>query len=689
MSKNSRAKSLHPPMAKMVPTKLEKHDHIRMDNYYWLRERENPEVIKYLKVENDYTKTVMAHTEGLEQVLFEEIKGRVKQTDMSVPYKLDDYYYYTRYEEGKEYPVYCRKKASLESTEELMIDGNALAEGHEYFSIGSYVVSAGQDILAYAVDTVGRRIYSIYFKNLTTGELLPDVIPHTTGNMDWADDNATVFYSKQDPDTLRSYQIYRHVLGTDPIQDQLVYEEADETFSVQVFKTKSKQYLMIASFQTLSSEYRYVDAQNPTGPFTVFVPREHEHEYEVDHYQDRFYIRTNDHAKNFRLMTTPTTATGKEHWQEVVPHRQDVLLEDFELFRDHLVLEERKQGLVHIRIIPWGGGEEHELDFGEPAYLTYLSDNYEFNTPILRFAYTSMTTPNSIYDYDMVAREKALLKQEEVLGGFDLTNYQTERQHARADDGTEIPISLVYRKGITKDGQNPLLLYGYGSYGLSMDASFSSPRVSLLDRGFVFAIAHIRGGEELGRSWYEDGKLLNKQNTFTDFIACAEYLIREQYTNRDKIFAMGASAGGLLMGAVINKRPDLFQGIVAQVPFVDVITTMLDPTIPLTTGEYDEWGNPNQKEYYDYIVLYSPYDNVEAKAYPHLLVTTGLHDSQVQYWEPAKWVAKMRAVKTDSHRLLLKTNMDAGHGGASGRFQRYKELAFQYTFLLDLAGIKE
>ena len=659
-----------------------------MDNYYWLKERENPEVIEYLKAENDYTKTVMAHTEGLEQALFEEIKGRVKQTDMSVPYRLDDYFYYTRYEDGKEYPVYCRKKGSLESAEELMIDGNALAEGHEYFSIGSYVVSAGQDILAYAVDTVGRRIYSIYFKNLTTWELLSDVIPHTTGNMDWANDNATVFYSKQDADTLRSYQIYRHVLGTDPAHDPLVYEEPDETFSVQVFKTKSKQYLMIASFQTLSSEYRYVDAQNPTRLFTVFAPREREHEYQVDHYQDKFYIRTNDQAKNFRLMTTPTTATGRGHWQEMIPHRQDVLLEDFEIFQDHLVLEERKQGLVHIRMIPWGGGKEHELDFGEPAYLTYLSDNYEFNTPILRFAYTSMTTPNSIYDYDMVTREKTLLKQEEVLGGFDRTNYQTERLHARADDETEIPISLVYRKGITKDGQNPLLLYGYGSYGLSMDASFSSPRVSLLDRGFVFAIAHIRGGEELGRSWYENGKLLNKNNTFTDFIACAEYLVREQYTNRDKIYAMGGSAGGLLMGAVINKRPDLFQGVVAQVPFVDVITTMLDPSIPLTTGEYDEWGDPNQKEYYYYILSYSPYDNVEAKAYPHLLVTTGLHDSQVQYWEPAKWVAKMRAVKTNSHRLLLKTNMDAGHGGASGRFQRYKELAFQYTFLLDLAGIK-
>ena len=410
MNEKSRVNSIHPPMAKVMPTKLEKHGHVRVDNYYWLRERENPEVIEYLKAENDYTKTVMAHTEGLEHALFEEIKGRVKQTDMSVPYKLDDYFYYTRYEEGKEYPIYCRKKGSLESAEELMIDGNVLAEGHEYFSLGSYVVSAGQDILAYAVDTVGRRIYSLYFKNLTTGELLSDVIGNTTGNMDWANDNATLFYSKQDPDTLRSYQIYRHVLGTDPSHDQLVYEETDETFSAQVFKTKSKQYLMIASFQTLSSEYRYVDAENPTGPFTVFLPREREHEYEVDHYQDRFYIRTNDQAKNFRLMTTPTTATGKEHWQEMIPHRQDVLLEDFELFQDHLALEERKQGLVHIRIIPWEGGEEHELDFGEPAYLTYLSDNYEFNTPILRFVYTSMTTPSSTYDYDMVTRKKDSVK---------------------------------------------------------------------------------------------------------------------------------------------------------------------------------------------------------------------------------------------------------------------------------------
>lgn len=687
--KQEASSSVTPPIAQAKPVELKKHGHTRIDPYYWLNDRENPEVISYLTAENDYAEAVMSHRKQLEQDLFEEIKGRIKQTDLSVPYKLDAYYYYTRFEEGKEYPIFCRKPGSLDADEQIMLDVNVLAEGHEYFAIGEMAISFEQNILAYAFDAQGRRIYTIRFKNLDTGELLVDTVADVTGNMAWANDNRTLFYSKQDPTTLRSYQIWRHVLGGDPSKDTLVYEEQDETFSTVVFKTKSKRYVMIASHQTVSSEYRYLEADHPTGEFTVFLPRVREHEYDVEHYRDWFYIRTNWQAKNFRLMKTPVEQTDQAHWQEVIPHRDDVLLESFELFRDHVVLEERKKGLINLRVMPWSGQDEHYLDFGEPAYLAGIGENPEFNTPLLRFVYTSMTTPNSVYDYNMNTREKVLLKQEEVLGGFDRDKYRTERVWAIAPDGVQVPISLVSQKGCVQDGSNPLLLYGYGSYGACMDASFSSARLSLLDRGFVFAIAHIRGGEELGRQWYEDGKLLRKKNTFTDFIACARHLIAQGYTNPQKLFAMGGSAGGLLIGAVVNMRPDLFKGAVAQVPFVDVITTMLDPAIPLTTGEYDEWGDPNQKDYYEYILSYSPYDNVEAKAYPHLLVTTGLHDSQVQYWEPAKWVAKLRTMKTDQHRLLLKTNMDAGHGGASGRFRRLKELAFIYTFLLDLVDTRE
>jgi len=683
--KQATPSSLVPPMAKAKPMTLEKHGHVRIDPFYWLNDRDNPEVIDYLTAENAYTDAVMSHKKQMEKDLFEEIKGRIKQTDLSVPYKLDDYFYYTRFEEGKEYPVFCRKKETLDADEMVMLDANTLAEGHEYFAIGGMAISFEQNLLAYAFDTQGRRIYTIQYKNLDTGELLPDTIPGVTGNMAWANDNLTLFYSKQDPVTLRSYQICRHTLGAQPSADTVVYEETDETFSTAVFKTKSKRYIMIASHQTVSSEYRYLVADDPHGDFTVLVPRARDHEYDVEHFHDSFYIRTNWQAKNFRLMKTPVDQTGQDHWEEVISHRDDVLLESFELFRDYFVVEERKLGLVNIRIQPWSGQGEHYLDFGEPTYLAGLGENPEFNTSMLRFGYTSMTTPNSVYDYHMETREKVLLKQEEVLGGFDREQYTTERIWATAGDGLRVPISLVYRKGCVKNGQNPLVLYGYGAYGATMDASFSSPRLSLLDRGFVFAIAHIRGGEELGRSWYEQGKLLHKKNSFTDFIACAEHVIAEGYTNPEHLFAMGGSAGGLLMGAVVNLRPDLFKGVVAQVPFVDVITTMLDPTIPLTTGEYDEWGDPNQKAYYDYILSYSPYDNVEPKEYPHLLVTTGLHDSQVQYWEPAKWVAKLRTMKTDHHRLLLKTNMDAGHGGASGRFRRLKELAFIYAFLLDIA----
>ena len=676
-------------MLKKIPTQLEKHGHVRVDDYYWLRERENPEVIRYLNEENERAAKEMAHTGDFEERLFEEIKGRFKQTDMSVPYRRDDYYYYTRYEHGKEYPIYGRKRGSLDGPEEIMLDANALAEGHEFFSIGGWAVSSGQDILAYAVDTQGRRIHRAYLKNLATGDALPDVLSNVTENLVWANDNKTLFYAKQDETTLRQYQIYRHVVGADPAQDQLVFQEDDETFVAYVFKTKSKRFLMIVSAQTNSQEYRYLDADQPFGEFRVFLARRREHEYHVDHFEDRFIVRTNEGAKNFRLMATPVDQPGREHWQELVGHRDDVYLGDFELFRDHLVLEERARGLTQIRIIPWSDGAEHYLAFAEPAYRANLNINLQFDTATVRFEYTSMKTPPSIYDYDMTARQKTLLKQEEVLGGFDPDNYVTERLYAPAPDGTPIPLSLLYRRDTSRSGDNPLLLYGYGSYGASIDAAFSSPRLSLVDRGFVYVIAHVRGGQEMGRRWYDDGKLLKKKNTFTDFIAAAEFLIRENFTRPEKLFALGRSAGGLLMGAVANLRPDLFAGIVAEVPFVDAVTTMLDASIPLTTGEYDEWGDPNQKEFHDYMLSYSPYDNVERKAYPAMLITGGLHDSQVQYWEPAKWAAKLRERKTDNRRILLKTNMEAGHGGASGRFRRHRETAFSYLFLLDLAGIKE
>jgi oligopeptidase B len=676
-------------MAKKIPTKLEKHGHSRVDNYYWLRDRNDPEVLAYLEAENEYSDRIMAHTKPLEEKLFEEIKARIKQTDMSVPYKRDGFFYYTRYEQGKEYPIFARKKDSLDNPEEIMLDANALAQGHDFFSIGGWALSADQNLMAYAEDTQGRRIFTVHIKNLLTGELLPDVIPNVTENLVWANDNRTLFYAKQDLKTLRAYQIYRHVLGTDPATDQLVFEEADETYVAYIYKTKSKKFLMVVSASTLSQEYRYLEADSPFGEFTIFLPRQREHEYSIDHFGGRFLIRTNDQAKNFRLMATPIDKIGKEHWREIVPNRPDVYLGDFEIFADHLVLEERSRGLTQIRVMPWSGAEGYYLPFDEPAFRANIGVNPEFDTTVLRYEYTSMKTPLSIYDYNMVTHERTLLKQEEVLGGFDPGNYVTERLYATAPDGAEVPLSLVYRKGIQRDGQNPLLLYGYGSYGASIDAAFSSPRLSLIDRGFIFAIAHVRGGQELERRWYEQGRLLHKRNTFTDFIACAEYLVREKFTNPEKLFAMGRSAGGLLMGAVANMRPELFKGIVAEVPFVDVITTMLDPTIPLTTGEFDEWGDPSRKEFYDYMLSYSPYDNVEAKKYPNLLATAGLHDPQVQYWEPAKWVAKLRDLKTDDNRVLLKTNMEAGHGGSSGRFRRHRETAFSYVFLLDLAGIKE
>lgn len=677
------------PQAKKEAKELSVHGHTRIDNYYWLKDREDEEVIDYLNKENGYTKEQLAHTEDFQEKLFEEIKGRIKEKDESVPFKLDDYYYYTRFNEGQEYPIFCRKKKSLEAEEEIMVDANQLAEGHEFFSMRSVNVSYAQNIGAFAIDTVGRRIYTVHFKNLETGEMLKDEIPSVTGNIAWANDNKSLFYTRQDTETLRSNKIYKHILGSDASEDQLIFEEKDETFGCYVYRTKSKKYMVIGSYSTLSTESRILKADTPDGEFKIVQPRERDLEYSINHFGDKFYILTNHQAKNFKLVECPVEQTGKENWKDVIAHREDVLLESIEIFNDFLVVDERKEGLTQLRIMNWEGEEEHYLDFGEPTYTVYISYNPDFNTQELRYGYSSLTTPNSTFDYNMVNRSKELKKQTEVLGGFDASNYVTERQFATAADGTKVPLSIVYRKGLQKDGSNPTLIYGYGSYGHSMDAYFSSSRLSLLDRGFVFAIAHIRGGQEMGRHWYEDGKLLEKKNTFMDFIACSEHLINEGFTEKEKLFAMGGSAGGLLMGAIVNMRPDLYKGIIAAVPFVDVVTTMLDDSIPLTTGEYDEWGNPNDKAYYDYILSYSPYDNVEAKAYPAMLVTTGLHDSQVQYWEPAKWVAKLREMKTDDNLLLLHTNMEAGHGGASGRFKQFKETALEYAFLLDLAGHQE
>jgi len=684
----AKAGEVEAPVAKVEPEELEKHGHTRVDDYYWLKQRDEENVLAYLNAENDYTEAVTEPVKSLKDKLFQEIKGRIKQDDNSPPYLDNGYYYYTRYATGKDYPIYCRKKGSLDAPEEIMLDANQLAEGHDFFSVGGWTVSEDNRLLAYAEDTVGRRIYTIKVKNLETGEALGDVIPQVTGNLAWANDNQTLFYAKQDPETLRSHRIYRHQLGDDPAQDALVFEESDETFRCGVFKTKSKKYVMIGSFHTLSSEYRFVEADQPAGEFRVLQARQRDHEYNVDHFGDHFYILTNHEATNFRLMKTPVDKPGMANWEEVVAHREDVYLDNFEIFQDYLVLAERAKGLIQLRVMPWTGEGEHYLDFGEPAYAARISVNRDFNTSLLRYSYSSLTTPPSTYDYDMASREKTLIKQTEVLGDFHSDNYVAERHYALMRDGVEAPISLVYRKNTPIDGTAPLLTYGYGSYGISRDAFFSSSVISLLDRGFVYAILHVRGGQEMGRQWYDNGKLFNKMNTFQDYIDCTKYLIEKKFGDKDRVFAYGGSAGGLLMGAIINMEPDLYRGVIAAVPFVDVITTMLDPSIPLTTFEYDEWGDPNNKEYYDYILKYSPYDNVEAKTYPNLLVTTGYHDSQVQYWEPAKWVAKLRARKTGDNVILLKTNMSAGHGGASARDEAYRETALNYAFLLDLAGIR-
>jgi oligopeptidase B len=644
-------------------------------------------VIAHLEAENAYKEAVMKHTESLQGKLYEEIKSKIKQEDESVPYKKNGYYYYTKTEPGKEYYLVCRKKENLSNNEIVLLNVNKMAEGHEYYALGGTSISPDNKIIAYGVDTVSRRKYTVYFKNLETGEILPDAIPLTTGGTTWANDNKTIYYVLKDHVTLRSMKIMKHTLGTPVENDEEVFYEEDETFSTFIFKTKSEQYLIIGSESTLTSEYRFLDANNPDGEFKIIQPRTRELEYSVDHFGDHFYVRTNLEAQNFRLMKTPVNKTEKENWTEVLEHRKDVFLNGFSLFKDYLIVSERKEGINGLRVMPWQGGEYY-IDFDEEVYTVSPNVNFEFNTDVFRFSYTSMTTPNSIYDFNLKTKERKLLKEDAVLGGFDKNDYETKRIYATALDGTKIPMSIVYKKGMEKNGDNPTLIYGYGSYGATMDPRFRLSILPLLDRGFVYAIAHIRGSQINGRAWYEDGKLLNKMNTFTDFNDCAKYLIDDGYTSSEKLFAMGGSAGGLLMGACINLRPELYKGVIAAVPFVDVVTTMLDETIPLTTSEFDEWGNPKIEKYYHYMLAYSPYDNVDAKDYPALLVTTGLHDSQVQYWEPAKWVAKLREIKTDNNLLVFHINMDYGHGGASGRFQWIKETALEYAFIFDQIGIE-
>ncbi len=693
--------SLDTPIAKKFNVELQVHDDVRIDNYFWMRlsdeqknavtpDSQTQDVLDYLNAENEYKEAAMKHTEGLQDKLYNEIVGRIKKDDSSVPYNYNGYSYYTRYEEGMDYAFYCRKKLDNNNREEIMLNGTEMAKGHSYFSIAGREISPNNELIAYGLDTISRRRYDIYFKNLKSGELLSDKLENTSGRAVWANDNKTVFYALKDPVTLREDKIFKHILGTDQSQDQIVFHETDETFSCFVYKSKSDKYIMIGSTQTLSSEYRYLDANRPDGSWKIIQPREKDLEYSVDHYSDHFYIRTNLNAKNFKLVKTPVSATTKQNWVDVIPHREDVFLQDFVVFRDHLVLEERFDGLITIRVMNWNGENDHYIKYNDPAYLVYTTTNLNFNTNILRYTYTSLTTPNSTIEYNMDTKEHVVLKEEEILDpNFSKDNYISERLYATARDGAKVPISLVYKKGVERSNSSPLLLYSYGSYGSSTEPTFRSDRLSLLDRGFIYAIAHIRGGQEMGRYWYEDGKLLKKKNTFYDFIDCGEFLVNEGYTSPEHLYAMGGSAGGLLMGAIVNIKPQLWNGVVAAVPFVDVVTTMLDESIPLTTFEFDEWGNPKDKEYYDYMKSYSPYDNVVKKDYPNLLITTGYWDSQVQYWEPAKWIAKLRELKTDDNLLIMDCDMEAGHGGASGRFKRYKRTALFYAFMMDLEGVSE
>ena len=678
-------KNLKEPIAEKIEKKLTIHGDTRIDEYYWLNQRGDKKVIDYLNAENSYRDLYMKDYKGLEEELFQEIKSRIKEDDSSVPYLDNGYYYYTRYEKGKQYPIYCRKKGNLEAKEEVLIDANIMSEGYDYFRVGDIEISPDDKIMAYSIDTLSRRIYTIYFMNLETREVHKENIKNTSGSITWANNSKTLFYNLKDIETLRTDRVMMHNLNSNSTDKEIFFEE-DETFSVYSYKTKNDKYIIIGSSATLSQEFRYVSADSPNKEFKIFQKRVDGLEYSIDHFNGKWFIRTNkDKATNFKLMICDENKTNKENWKDYISHRQDVLLEDIDLFNNHLVITERKTGLRRIEIRPWKGGNSHYIEFEDEAYSLYSSTNLETNTNKFRYSYSSMTTPNSVIEYDMNSKEKIILKETEVLGGkFDKNNYVSLRVWAPARDGKKIPISLVYRKDMYKNGENPLLLYGYGSYGITNNASFSSVRLSLLDRGFVYAIAHIRGSQYLGREWYDDGKMFKKKNTFYDFIDSGKFLIKEGYSNDEKLFAMGGSAGGLLMGAVVNMEPKLFRGIVAGVPFVDVITTMLDEDIPLTTFEYDEWGNPNNKDSYDYMLSYSPYDQVEEKEYPAIFITTGYHDSQVQYFEPAKWIARLRDRRTNNEPLLMYCNMDAGHGGASGRFEAYKETAMEYAFFISL-----
>ena len=677
---------INPPEAEKIPKKLTKHFDTRVDDYYWLNERENPKVIKYLNDENSYTDSRLKPTKKLQKELFNEMKNRIKKDDSSVPYFYNEYWYIKKYIKGKDYPIYTRKHKSLDNKEEVLIDVNILAKDHSFYNLGGISISPDNKKLAYSSDILSRRLYTINFLDLETGKLYDEKIKNTTGSLVWANDNKTVFYSKKEEVTLRVDKIFKHELGTDPKNDQLVFEEKDESFSVGISKSKSERFLFINSRSTLTSEVRYLDANNPTGKFKIFNKRVEGHEYSISHFQNNFFIITNkDNSKNFKLMKTSLDYNDEKKWVDVIEHRNEVLLEGIEIFNDFLVVVERDSGLVKMNIKKWDNSDDYYLPINGDTYNLSPGTNIDFNSKKLRYSFSSLNTPSSVIDFDMETKSFEIKKKQEVLGSsFDEENYITERKWVQSHDGKEVAISIIRHKKTKLDQNTPLLLYGYGSYGITLDPYFSSVRLSLLDRGFVYAIAHIRGSEYLGRDWYEDGKLLNKKNTFLDFIYCAKYLINEEYTSEKHIYAMGGSAGGLLMGAVLNLEPMLFNGVISAVPFVDVMTTMLDESIPLTTLEYDEWGNPNNKDYYDYMLSYSPYDNVINGAYTNILVTTGLHDSQVQYWEPAKWVAKLRDYNSSNSTILLHTNMETGHSGASGRFEALKEVAMEYAFLIGL-----
>ena len=686
---NNMSEFNQPPKVKQIPKELKIHGDVRMDEYYWLNDRENPDVIDYLNKENDYYKQETLHTKSFQKDLFEEIKSRIKKDDSSVPYKFNGYWYITRYEKGKDYPIYTRKKESLDSKEELLFDCNIMAKDHSYFRLVGLSVSPNNQYVSYGVDTTGRRQYKLLIKDLKSNKVLKEKVWNTTGGSTWANDNKTLFYVLKDETTLRSEAVYKHRLNTSSEIDELVYEEKDETFGVGVYKTKSQKYIVISSYSTLTSEHKILNADKPDGTFKVFQPRIRGLEYSISHFEDSFYIVSNsDKAQNFKLSKTSEKNTEINNWIDVIPHRENVLLEGIDIFKDFLVISERENGLNKIKISKWDKSSSYYLPFNSETYTAYTTTNIDFKTSKLRYSYQSLTTPSSVIEFDMLTKEKKILKEQKVLSvSFKKENYISKRLWATASDDTKIPISLVYHKDTKISSNTPLIQYAYGSYGSTIDPYFSTVRLSLLDRGFIYAIAHIRGGEYMGRQWYENGKLLKKKNSFTDFIDSSKFLIENNYTSPKHLYAMGGSAGGLLMGAVINMAPDIYNGVVAQVPFVDVVTTMLDEDIPLTTGEYDEWGNPNDKDYYEYMLSYSPYDNVKNKKYPNLLVTTGLYDSQVQYWEPAKWVARLRNLSNNTSKLYLNTNMDAGHGGSSGRFESLKEIASVYAFIFDLESI--